>query len=246
MTSADQSKNDQGVVPNKKLLWRLGKIGFVIVILSVGILQLRASIPEQTNGTLPKPPAGISPAASALVKLEVKGRAPKTGYSRELFSSGWGTLNGCDMRNYILGRDLKDIIYVDATCKVQSGSLADPYTGTTIYFTRGAETSDDVQIDHVVALGDAWQKGAQNLSAAERYALANDPLELLAVDGKTNQAKGDSDAASWLPPNKSYRCAYVARQIAVKAKYRLWVTQAEYGAMAKLLANCPEEPLPRE
>lgn len=246
MTSVHQSNAEQEAVPNKKLLIRLGKIGFVIIIVAVGILQLRASIPEQPGDTVTKPPAGISPAAAALTKLEVKGRAPKTGYARELFSSGWGTFDGCDLRNYILGRDLKDIVYVDGTCKVQSGSLADPYTGKTIYFTRGTDTSDDVQIDHVVALGDAWQKGAQNLSAAERYALANDPLELLAVDGKTNQAKGDADAASWLPPNKSYRCTYVARQIAVKTKYGLWVTQAEYATMAKLLASCPEAPLPKE
>jgi hypothetical protein len=246
MTSLRNSNESDPSVPDKKLLFRLGKIGFVIIILAVGILQLRATLPEQSGGTMAKPAAGSSPAASTLMQLEVKGRAPKTGYKRELFSSGWGSLNGCDLRNYILGRDLKDVVYVETTCKVQSGTLADPYTGTTIQFVRGSDTSDDVQIDHVVALGDAWQKGAQTLSAAERYSLANDPLELLAVDGKTNQAKGDADAASWLPPNKTYRCAYVARQIAVKAKYHLWVTQAEYEAMAKLLTSCPEEQLPTE
>ena len=111
-------------------------------------------------------------------------------------------------------------------------------------FVRGPGTSSDIQIDHVVALGDAWQKGAQQLSSAERYALANDPLELLAVDGKTNQDKGDGDAASWLPPNKSYRCAYVARQIAVKVKYKLWVTPAEYQAMATVLNDCPTQTTP--
>lgn len=246
MTSPHGSSESEKPAPNKPLLARLGKIGFVIIILTIGILQLRATLPEQPSGTTTKPPAGSSPAAAALMQLEVKGRAPKTGYKRELFSSGWGTLQGCDLRNYILGRDLTNVVYVEKTCKVQSGTLADPYTGTTIQFVRGGDTSDDVQIDHVVALGDAWQKGAQNLSAAERYLLANDPLELLAVDGKTNQAKGDADAASWLPPNKAYRCTYVARQIAVKTKYKLWVTQAEYEAMAKLLASCPEEPLPTE
>ena len=244
MTLANQQKNNQQGVPNKQLLFRLGKLGLVMIVVAIGILQLRATNPEPTSGSAPRPVAGTSPAAVALAKLEVKGRAPKTGYSRELFSSGWGTLAGCDLRNYILGRDLTNITRVDTTCKVESGTLADPYTGTTIYFVRGTDSSDDVQIDHVVALGDAWQKGAQNLSAAERYSLANDPLELLAVDGKTNQAKGDADAASWLPPNKAYRCAYVARQVAVKTKYKLWVTDAEYQAIAKLLVSCPEEPLP--
>ena len=101
-----------------------------------------------------------------------------------------------------------------------------------------------MQIDHVVALSDAWQKGAQQLSMAMREQLANDPLELLAVDGPANQAKGDGDAATWLPPNKPYRCAYVARQIAVKQKYHLWVTSAERDAMQKILSGCAGQALP--
>ena len=96
-----------------------------------------------------------------------------------------------------------------------------------------------MQIDHVVALSDAWQKGAQQWDATKRRAFANDPLELLAVDGPTNARKGDGDAATWLPPRKSFRCAYVARQIAVKARYGLWVTQAEHDAMARVLERCP-------
>ena len=103
-----------------------------------------------------------------------------------------------------------------------------------------------MQVDHVVALGDSWQKGAQQLTAEDRVALANDPLELLAVDGATNSAKGDADAASWLPPNEGFRCAYVARQVAVKFKYRLWVTASEKGSMAAVLATCPGQELPVE
>jgi hypothetical protein len=97
----------------------------------------------------------------------------------------------------------------------------------------------EVQIDHVVALSDAWQKGAQKLSLATRTALANDPLNLLAVKGRLNSQKGDGDAATWLPPLKSYRCAYVARQVAVKAKYSLWVTVAEKAAIKGILDKCP-------
>lgn len=82
------------------------------------------------------------------------------------------------------------------------------------------------------------------MTAEQRQALANDPLELLAVDGKTNQAKGDGDAATWLPPNKSFRCQYIARQIAVKKKYSLWVTRSEYDAMAGVLTACPDQQLP--
>ena len=185
-------------------------------------------------------------AAEVLEKLPVKGRAAKTGYTRAQFSDGWAELDGCDVRNLILKRDLQVIMLDEAGCKIKSGTLMDPYTGKTIAFVRGELTSDDVQIDHVVALSDAWQKGAQQLETAARYQLANDALNLLAVDGDTNQKKGDSDAASWLPPNKDYRCRYVARQIAVKSKYSLWVTDAEKSAMQRVLSACPGQPLPIE
>jgi hypothetical protein len=96
----------------------------------------------------------------------------------------------------------------------------------------------------VVALSDAWQKGAQQLTVEQRYQLANDPLNLLAVDGQANNNKSDADAATWLPPNKNYRCQYIARQIAVKQKYTLWVTTAEHDAMLRVLQGCPDQVLP--
>ncbi len=154
--------------------------------------------------------------------------------------------NGCDTRNDILRRDLTDIVIKPGThgCTVASGVLHDPYTNTVITFTRGVTTSAAVQIDHVVALGDAWQTGAQQLSLAIRTNMANDPLELLAVSGPTNEQKGDADAASWQPPNKAFRCSYVAIQVAVKIRYHLWVTQGEQDAIARVLATCPNQPLP--
>lgn len=184
-------------------------------------------------------------AATALAALPVKGRAPQTGYSRDAFGQRWADVDrdGCDQRNQVLARDLGGVSR-RGRCVVLTGTLHDPYTGRDIAFVRGNDTSDDVQIDHVVALSDAWQTGAQGLRTASREQLANDPLNLLAVDGPTNQAKGDSDAASWLPPNKAYRCAYVARQVAVKAKYRLWVTAAERDAVARVLTSCPGQALP--
>lgn len=183
-----------------------------------------------------------------LASLPVKGRAPKTGYSREQFGQRWADIdrNGCDTRNDILGRDLQDVEVKRGTrhCKVLRGTLLDPYTAQTIHFVSGPKSSQVVQIDHVVALSDAWQKGAQLLSGSERTAFANDPLNLLAVDGKANQQKGDADAATWLPKNKSFRCTYVARQIAVKSKYKLWVTEAEKKAMEGILDGC-EKPAPQ-
>jgi hypothetical protein len=125
-----------------------------------------------------------------------------------------------------------------------------PPSGSSAARTAGKEETTRlpataaVQIDHVVALSDAWQKGAQQLSADTRRVFANDSLNLLAVDGPTNQGKSDGDAATWLPPSKPYRCPYVARQVAVKAKYGLWVTGAERDAIARILSTCPMQALP--
>ncbi|MCI6773906.1 MAG: DUF1524 domain-containing protein [Bifidobacterium pseudolongum] len=189
-------------------------------------------------------------ALTVLDTLAVKGRAPKTGYSRDQFGAAWADVdhNGCDTRNDILNRDLTDKTYKANThdCVVASGVLQDPYTGTRIDFVRGQDTSAAVQIDHVVALSDAWQKGAQQLTEDERRNLANDPYNLLAVDGPSNQRKSDGDAATWLPSNTGFRCEYVARQIGVKQKYRLWVTQAEHDAMANVLATCPTQTIPAD
>jgi hypothetical protein len=180
-------------------------------------------------------------ALQSLATIPVKGRAPKTGYSRDEFGPAWADVdnNGCDTRNDILARDLAEETFKsDSNCVVATGTLADKYTGTIIHFVRGNTTSSAVQIDHIVALSDAWQKGAQQLSPEQRRQLANDPLNLMAADGPTNGAKGDSDAATWQPPNKAFRCEYAARQTAVKAKYQLWVTQAEHDAIADILAAC--------
>lgn len=214
----------------------------VLVMAIIGV----ATWAFQTQST--EPPVPLSPqieqqyfgdesALATLESLEVKGRAPKTNYARNQFGDGWGDMEGCRVREAILARDLTETA-IDDKCRVQSGVLHDPYTGATVQFRRGGESSQAVQIDHVVALSDAWQKGAQNLTFSERVALANDPLNLLAVDGPTNQNKGDGDAATWLPPNKAFRCQYIARQVAVKKKYRLWVTAAEKEAMGRVLERC--------
>lgn len=217
----------------------------IVVVVGMFIISIAAIINsgDSYQSSNQQINAGGELAITALEKLEVKGRAPKTGYSRDQFGDGWQMIGLCDMRNIILKRDMTDVT-VNPECKVLTGTLNDPYTGEQIGFIRGGDTSDDVQIDHVVALSDAWQKGAQQLTYHRRVELANDPIELLAVDGQANQQKGDSDAASWLPPNKLFRCQYVARQIAVKRKYDLWVTEAERQAMARVLGSCPAQTLP--
>jgi hypothetical protein len=177
-------------------------------------------------------------ALMVLNSLEVKGRAAKTGYARSQFPH-WSDpdRNGCDARNDTLKRDLTQIIFKSGTrdCKVLTGQLLDPFSDKIISFSSAKSMID---IDHVVALSNAWQTGAAYFDKTKRAAIANDPLNLIAVDAKLNRQKGDADAATWLPPLKSYRCDYVARQIAVKAKYGLWVTQPEKGAIIKLLEKC--------
>ena len=217
--------------------------GLLAVGLVVGLSVGSALAVEPTDNT----GAGQS-ATQALDSLEVKGRAPKTGYKRDQFGAAWADVdhNGCDTRNDILNRDLTNKTYKAGThnCVVTSGRLVDPYTAALIDFVRGQSTSAAVQIDHVVALSDAWQKGAQKLSQTKRTELANDPYNLLAVQGKANQKKSDGDAATWLPSNKSFRCEYVARQIGVKHKYSLWITQAEKEAISKVLSSCPTQTVP--
>ncbi|QAY61695.1 HNH endonuclease [Microbacterium protaetiae] len=203
-----------------------------------------STAPKSATPATPKAQPGT--ALAVLATLPVKGRAPKTGYDRtEKFGAAWKDVdrNGCDTRNDILRRDLTTVTVKANThgCVVLTGVLRSPYTGATIDFQRGQGTSTAVQIDHVVALMDAWQSGAQQLSQAQREALANDPLNLLAVDGRSNAQKQAGNAATWLPAAKGYRCAYVARQITVKAAYRLWVTAAERDAMARILQGCPQQ-----
>ncbi|NKR65355.1 DUF1524 domain-containing protein [Rhodococcus hoagii] len=204
-----------------------------------------------SSSVVAQPPTAPTPANTVetialLDTLPVKGRAPKTGYTRDQFGPAWTDDvdvqfggNSCDTRNDILKRDLTNIVFRDGNCTVQSGTLVnDPYTGKTIDFVRGKDTSSAIQIEHVVALSDSWQKGAQQLSERERRNFANDPDNLIAVDGPANMAKGDGDAATWLPDNKAYRCTYVTKQVQVKAKYRLWVTQAEKDAITRVLGAC--------
>lgn len=195
------------------------------------------------------PIAGMSIAMQRLETLQVKGKAPMTGYDRSQFGPAWKDVdrNGCDTRNDILARDLGKIVHKPGTygCVIASGTLDDPYTGKQIGFVRGPQSSK-VQIDHVVALGNVWVSGGQKLGADQKEAIANDPLNLLAVDGPANMAKGDRDASGWLPKNKGFRCKYVARQIAVKSKYGLSVTTSEKQAMTRVLNTCPGQGIPQK
>jgi hypothetical protein len=219
------------------------------VLVALALVTSGCTAADQTNAPASAPsapssqpvPVTAGSAAAQLATLRVAGRAQMTGYDRARFGQAWldADRNGCDTRNDVLRRDLQRVVLKPGTnkCVVLSGVLADPYTGKQIEFVRGDGFS--VDIDHVVALGNAWVSGAWKQDIRTRAALANDPLNLLAVDAGANRSKGESNAASWLPPDKSFRCEYVARQIAVKAKYQLAVTPPERSQMARQLGRCP-------
>ncbi len=184
-------------------------------------------------------------ARQQLAALPVKGWDRIQDFKRYLFGKAWSDdvnvefgHNGCNTRDDVLRRDLANLVVRQGTCFAQTGILHDPYTGTTIDFVRGPDTSNSVEIDHVVSLADAWYKGARSWDPQRRLNFANDPLNLLAVSPKANFDKAFRDAASWLPPNLAFRCDFVARQINVKAVYGLWVTAREKKAMSDVVAAC--------
>lgn len=182
-----------------------------------------------------------------VVELDTKSKYKRV----EQFGEAWKDVNGngCDTRNDILKRDLRDVTTAGRNnCRVTSGVFDDPYTGKTIHFKYGKDTSSEVQIDHVVALHDAWMTGAQKLTQQEREALANDPENLLAVDGPENQRKGDGLCLNksgctgmYLPPNEKYHCEYAAKFTEVKSKYNLGLTKGQKETLVPLLEQCAAE-----
>ena len=185
-------------------------------------------------------------AKTVLLSLPVKGWAPMTGYTRSAFGVAWADTdhNGCDQRDDALWRASLQRATRPDGCKVTSAFVTDVYTNKVIHYVRGGAYSQGLDIDHVVPLGNAWATGIQYESASIRERLATDPLNLLAVDPSENRVKSDSNAASWLPPARNYWCSYVARQIAVKKKYGLWVVPPERTAMLNVLAACPLRRIP--
>lgn len=211
-----------------------------------------AASPDSPASTKSADPTGA--AARALDQLTVKGPAPMTGYDREgKFGPAYSDdvdvplgHNGCDARNDLAKLRFDQVKIKPGTndCVVASGQLEDPYSGTTIPYASGE--GSDIHFEHVVALGDAWRTGAQQFTEQQRENLANDPLNLLMVKGSLNMAKGDANIATWQPPNKTFRCDYAARQIAVKTKYDLWIVEAEKQTLATVLETCPGQKLPTD
>lgn len=232
----------RGTGPLERFLMLL--VVAVIAGITAGVLLPKVS---PTVGEITGEYVASGPAADALEQLTVDDHPNADGYDRDAF--GYRETdddgNGCDVREDVLARDLTNVVFsASKSCQVKSGTLADPYTGQNIQFVRGVKTSSAVQIDHVVALENAWQSGARDWDTAKRYRFGNDLYNLLAVDGPANQEKGSASAAYWLPTNSAYRCDYVSRQIGVKTKYDLTVTTNEKRAMLAVLRSCPAQQLP--
>ncbi|WP_216402506.1 HNH endonuclease family protein [Arcanobacterium phocae] len=202
--------------------------------------------PDDWRGPLSTPPSYPIPNPEnqqLLSSLTIRNEHASTPtYRRSEFGQPWADIdhNGCDTRNDILARDITDPVFKSGThnCVVVEGKLTEPYTGQTINFIRGKETSALVQIDHVVALGDAWRSGAWTWPPHQRELFANDPTNLLAVDGQQNQDKGAANAAQWLPADASFHCSYIQQQLRVKVNWHLSVTPQEYRTMQRILSQC--------
>ncbi|MCS5524798.1 HNH endonuclease family protein [Curtobacterium flaccumfaciens pv. oortii] len=164
------------------------------------------------------------------------------GYDRDSFGPAWADSdrNGCDQRNDVLTRDLTAVTYKPGThdCVVLSGTLADPYTGHEMSFTRGSKTSTAVQIDHMVPLSWAYQHGASTWTEQRREQLATDLNNLTAVDGPSNESKSDQGPATWLPPEASYACTYVTRFTYVVHRYELTIDTADRAVITRTLTTC--------
>ena len=235
------------VIPARRGRWRdtLALLIIVVIAAGVGWLYVRdVRSREPAPQEFPANPA-YDTVRRQLEALPVKGWDRFEDFNRARFGEPWSDdvnvefgHNGCNTRDDILRRDLVDLQVRPGTCFAQSGILHDPYTGATIVFVRGPDTSPAVQIDHVVSLSDAWYKGARGWDDQRRRDFANDPRNLLAVAGQVNFDKAFRDAASWLPPNVAFRCAFVARQVEVKTDYQLWVSGREKDAMRRELRGC--------
>jgi hypothetical protein len=219
-------------------------IAVVVAWQVVGSSGERAQFVAQAD--IPTVAAGVDVLAGI---AEVPARIRGHDYRRDAFGDTWtddnpapGGHNGCDTRNDILDRDLIDKTYVSIKrCPnaVASGTLHDPYTNATVPFVRGAQVGAAVQIDHIVPLALAWDLGARSWTDDMRVRFANDPGNLLAVDGPANQDKGDKEPATWMPPNHAFWCQYAVQFANVLRGYGLAVDAPSAAVLRDAAATCP-------
>lgn len=216
-------------------------VGLLLTALLVGPLGLAG--PAAASDA--RSPAGSWSAAtprtidaSAVASLEVREPGASTDYDREAFGKPWADVddNGCDTRNDILARDMSRET-LEGDCKVLTGVLKDPYTGEQIDFDK-SKGSNQIDIDHMIPLGAAWEAGASEWTDEQRLQYANDPLVLLAVDSGANRSKSDQTISEWMPTNTAIACQYGASYVAIALKYELSVSPADHDKLEELSGSC--------
>jgi hypothetical protein len=207
-------------------------VGVVLALVAAAVGYGAIHHPTDTTPA----PAGVG-APTALTRLHVDPGTPGTDYRRARFGSTWADLDrdGCNTREEVMARDLVDTTRVDG-CNVIAGLLHDPYTGRDLRYAEAQPTT--VQIDHVVPLAYAWRHGAATWDDTRRRAFANDPANLLAVDGRANAAKGDSGPGEWMPVNRAFACGYARRFTQAAYAYRLTITAADKEALRLAFTTC--------
>ncbi len=229
-----------------RLLW----LAVVVALALVVAYQVVGSSGDRADFVAQADIPTVAPGVDVLAGIaEVPARIRSYEYRRDGFGVTWtddnpapGGHNGCDTRNDILDRDLADKTYVSIKrCPnaVAIGTLHDPYTNAMVPFVRGAQVGAAVQIDHIVPLALAWDLGARNWTDDIRLRFANDPANLIAVDGPANQDKGDHEPAMWMPPNHAFWCQYAVQFAAVLRGYGLPVDAPSATVLRDAAATCP-------
>ncbi|GFG64150.1 hypothetical protein MKUB_16400 [Mycobacterium kubicae] len=232
----------------RTLLW-LAVVAVVAIVVAYQTLGSTAAKRAEEFAARADVPT-VQPGADVLAGIAVlPQRLHRYDYRRAAFGDAWdddndapGGHNGCDTRDDILNRDLVDKTFVvTKRCPnaVATGTLHDPYTNTVIAFQRGAKVGEAVQIDHIVPLAYAWDMGAYGWPDPVRLRFANDPANLLAVQGRANQDKGDAPPAQWMPPNTAFACQYAMQFLAVLRGYSLPVDQASTVVLRQAADTCP-------
>jgi hypothetical protein len=233
----------------KPLLW-LAAIAVLAVLVAYQVVVTSSGERDRqfvARADVPTVQPGVDVLSGiALVPFRIR----RFDYRRAAFGDAWtddtdapGGHNGCDTRDDILNRDLVDKTYLwtkHCPDAVETGTLHDPYTSATINFHRGAKVGEAVQIDHLVPLALAWDMGAYDWPIAQRVRFANDPANLLAVEGQANQDKSDSQPALWMPPNTAFRCQYAMQFVAVLRGYRLPVDAPSVPVLRAAADSCPK------
>jgi len=175
----------------------------------------------------------VAGAKQTLAALTVGTWASMSGYSRDRFPHWSSQGQGCDTRDVVLKRDGSGV-QATADCKITKGSWFSVYDGKTL------TDPQELDVDHMVPLANAWRTGAKEWDDAKREKFANDLAapQLLAVTAASNRSKGDQDPFQWKPPRRDYWCEYAGKWIAVKAKWGLIVTSDEKAALGQMLEGC--------